>query len=100
MSRAAKYTLYIVTRSARHHYPVLMANNGKAMLNEPVTQKQTLRDSAKGLWRAMVTEDTFCDGYHFAIVEISEQDFKAKFPKYAKNAGPKRVKKPITNPVK
>jgi hypothetical protein len=37
----ATYTVFIVTRNARHHYPVIMANNGKAILNEPVKRAQT-----------------------------------------------------------
>ena len=96
----ATYTVFIVTRNARHHYPVIMANNGKAILNEPVKRRETLNKAAQQLlngWKAGDTE----------IVLIHESMFKAKFPKYAPNKGPKkkpapakRITKKVTNPVK
>ena len=44
---APKYTLYIVSRSRDHHYPVLMANNGKVALNEPSGRAAKLEISAQ-----------------------------------------------------
>ena len=86
----ATYTVFIVTRNARHHYPVIMANNGKAILNEPVKRAKDLEKSA----------NKFSTSAHFDAIEvirITEKAFKAKFPKYAANKGPKKkaVKKPV-----
>lgn len=93
----ATYTVFIVTRNARHHYPVIMANNGKAILNEPVKRAHDLERSVNGfLNSALVT-----------VERITEKAFRAKFPKYAANKGPKkkpapakRITKKVTNPVK
>lgn len=79
----ATYTLYIVSRNANHHYPVLMANNGKKMLNEPVKRARTLIDSFNNLGFAFHYDDV-------AVVQITEKEFRAKFPKFARNAGPKK----------
>lgn len=87
----SKYTIYIVTRNRDHHYPVIMGNNGKAMLNEPVKRAAKLEKSAYGLlygWEAGTVK----------VVRITEKDFRAKFPQFAPNKGGK--KKRITNPVK
>jgi len=96
----ATYTVFIVTRNARHHYPVIMANNGKAILNEPVKRAKDLEKSA----------NKFSTSAHFDAIEvirITEKAFRAKFPKFAANKGPKkkpapakRITKKVTNPVK
>ena len=77
------YTIYIVTRNARYHYPVIMANNGKAILNEPVKRAWDLEKSANSL---------IVQAYHGSVTveRITEKAFKAKFPKYAPNKGPKK----------
>ena len=79
----ATYTIYIVTRNARHHYPVIMANNGKAILNEPVKRAWDLEKSANSL---------IVQAYHGSVTveRITEKAFKAKFPKFAANKGPKK----------
>lgn len=89
----ATYTIFIVTRNASHHYPVIMANNGKAILNEPVKRATDLERSARCLISIATT---------VSIVRITEKAFKAKFPKYAPNKGPKKkaITKKVTNPVK
>ena len=99
----AKYVVYIVTRNRDHHYPVIMANNGKAMLNEPVKRAGALEKSAANLLRE---ERYYAYGHPGAqgveIVRITEKAFRAKFPQFAPNKGPKkkRVSKRITNPTK
>jgi hypothetical protein len=80
----AKYTYYIVTRSADHHYPVLMANNGKQALNEPVKRRYDLNRAVHKLLIAS-------ESYEVDVVEIAEADFKKKFPQFAKNSGPKKL---------
>ena len=96
----ATYTVFIVTRNARHHYPVIMANNWKAILNEPVKRAWDLEKSANSL---------IVQAYHGSVTveRITEKAFKAKFPKFAPNKGPKkkpapakRITKKVTNPVK
>ncbi len=79
----ATYTVFIVTRNARHHYPVIMANNGKAILNEPVKRAWDLEKSANSL---------IVQAYHGSVTveRITEKAFKAKFPKFAANKGPKK----------
>lgn len=90
----SKYVLYIVTRNRDHHYPVIMANNGKAAFNEPVRRAAKLETSAERFFTAIAWGEA-------SIVRITEKDFRAKFPKFAPNkGGKKRVTKAITNPVK
>jgi hypothetical protein len=89
----ATYTVFIVTRNADHHYPVLMANNGKAMLNEPVTRANKLVTS----WQRFAREMWL---HNVPVERITEKAFKAKFPQFARNAGKKRITKKVTNPVK
>lgn len=87
---SATYTIYIVTRSRDHHYPVIMANNGKAILNEPVNRAKKLYTSAENL---------LCDAKagHVPVIRITEAEFKAKFPQFAPNKG---GKKKTTNTTK
>jgi hypothetical protein len=80
---SATYTIWIVTRSRDHHYPVIMANNGKAILNEPVNRAAKLQKSAENL-RA-----EFVFGF-VPIRRITEAEFKAKFPRFAPNKGGKK----------
>lgn len=92
----AKYTIYIVTRNADHHYPVIMANNGKAILNEPVKRAHKLESSANNFLNTALYA-----AYECHIERITEKDFKAKFPQFAPNkGGKKRITKKITNPTK
>lgn len=84
----ATYTVFIVTRNARHHYPVIMANNGKAILNEPVKRAKDLERSTFAL-----LGEAFRDNVN--VERITEKAFKAKFPKYATNKGPKKVVKKV-----
>ena len=79
----AKYTLYIVTRSADDHYPVLIANNGKIPFNESVTRANKLETSFRNFMNA-------CWAHDVDYVRITHSDFKKKFPKFAKNAGRKK----------
>jgi hypothetical protein len=102
----ARYTLYLVTRNRDHHYPVFMANNGKAMLNEPVARARVLQRTAERLADAILEQQKFMrrkkDGtpVHFDIVRISEKDFRAKFPKFAPNkGGRKKVVKGVVRAV-
>lgn len=83
----SQYTWYIVTRSRNEHYPVLVANNGKIPFNEVVNHASVLERGLKRLDQAHYTGDV-------AIVRISEVDFRKKFPKFAKNAGPKKKAAP------
>ena len=76
------YTIYIVTRNADHHYPVIMANNGKAILNEPVKRAHKLERSAVNF----VLSDV-------QVERITEKAFKAKFPQFAPNKGKKKTTK-------
>ena len=77
------YTYYIVTRNAGHHYPVLMANNGKAMLNEPVTKAAKAERTIQRLFHAVIIGD-------ISVVRITEKDFRAKFPSFAPNKGKRK----------
>ena len=78
-----KYTIYIVSRGRDHHYPVLMANNGKIALNEPSGRAAKLELSAQRLLQA-------AEAGEVAIERIPEADFKAKFPTFAPNKGGKK----------
>jgi hypothetical protein len=82
-----KYTLYIVTRNSDHHYPVIMANNGKQAFNEPVRRAGKLELSLDRFTEAIRLRD-------FRVIRITEKDFKAKFPKFAPNKGRKKPKAP------
>lgn len=82
-----KYTLYIVTRDQDHHYPVLIGNNGKPVLNEPVSRASKLQKSWDRLIAAVYAGET-------TTVKISEKEFKKKFPKFPVNAGKKKTTKP------
>lgn len=100
----ATYVIYIVTRNARHHYPVIMANNGKAILNEPVKRAKDLEKSIVSFLSSAYQQT---NGSRVTVDRITEKAFKAKFPKYAANKGPKkktapakRITKTVTNPVK
>jgi hypothetical protein len=96
----ATYTVFIVTRNARHHYPVIMANNGKAILNEPVKRAKDLEKSA----------NKFSTSAHFDAIEvirITEKAFRPSSRRTRPNKGPKkkpapakRITKKVTNPVK
>ena len=92
---APKYTLYIVSRSRDHHYPVLMANNGKVALNEPSGRAAKLEISAQRFLDA-------CSEGYTTIERITEADFKAKYPSFAPNKGGKKKadSKPRTQPFK
>ena len=78
-----KYTFYIVSQAIDHHYPVLMSNNGKVALNEPVGRAAKLEHSAQRFVNA-------AEAGEVAVVRISEADFRAKFPKFAPNKGGKK----------
>ena len=78
-----KYTLYIVSRSRDHHYPVLMANNGKVALNEPSGRAAKLEISARRFIDA-------CSEGYTTIERITEADFKAKYHSFAPNKGGKK----------
>lgn len=81
-----KYTLYIVSRSENHHYPVLMGNNGKPVLNEPVSRALKIERSWDRLVAAVFGGEARCE-------RISEKEFKKKFPKFPVNAGKKKTTK-------
>ena len=83
----ATYTIYIVTRNARHHYPVIMANNGKAILNEPVKRAKDLEKSIVSFLSSAYQQT---NGSRVTVDRITEKAFKAKFPKFAANKGPKK----------
>jgi undecaprenyl pyrophosphate synthase len=83
----SKYTYYIVSRHRDHHYPVLMANNGKITLNEAVRRAGKLEQSITRLIRAVNAGEV-------AVVRITEKEFRAKFPSFAPNQGGKKKKKP------
>ncbi len=87
--KAPLYTFYIVTRNADHHYPVLMANNGKAALNEPVKQANKLEQSIRRLMKALDFSNPWGEN-EVRVVRITEVDFRRKFPKFAPNKGGKR----------
>ena len=78
-----KYTIYIVSRGRDHHYPVLMANNGKVALNEPSGRAAKLELSAQRLLQAAETGE-------IAIERITEEAFRTKFPTFAPNKGGKK----------
>ena len=84
----ATYTIYLITRNARHHYPVIMANNGKAILNEPVKRAQDLERSVNRFLNGALWSSK-----DIPVIRITEKAFKAKFPKYAANKGPKKAVK-------
>ena len=75
-----KYTYYIVTRSRGHHYPVLMSNNGKAMLNEPCKRGGKIERTIGRLMEAVRLGD-------IDVIRITEKDFRARYPHYAPNKG-------------
>ena len=79
-----KYTLYIITRDQNHHYPVLMGNNGKPVLNEPVSRALKLERGWDRLVAAGFAGEACCK-------RITEKEFKAKFPRFARNAGGKKA---------
>lgn len=86
-----KYIIWNVTRSHDHHYPVIMSANGKPCLNEAVKRKASLQLSI----------DRFLDAAYqgSAQVEtrqITEAEFRKKFPRYPVNAGPKKKAVPKT----
>ena len=86
----ATYTVFIVTRNARHHYPVIMANNGKAILNEPVKRAQDLERSVNRFLNGALLNGALWNSKDIPVIRITEKAFKAKFPKYAANKGPKK----------
>jgi hypothetical protein len=93
-STAYKYTIYIVSRNRDHHYPVLMANNGKAALNEPSGRAAKLEISAQRFLNATG------EGY-VTVERITEAAFKAKFPRFAPNkGGKKKAEKVVGTPHK
>jgi hypothetical protein len=89
------YTIYIVSRSREHHYVRIMGNNGKAILNEPVKRAKSLEDTVEGLITAITLQKGSMNGKHFAVERISEKEFRAKFPQFAPNKGPKKVAKKV-----
>jgi len=85
-----KYTYYIVTRSRDHHYPVLMANNGKAALNEPCRRAGNIEQSLLRFADAILFGEV-------TVERIDEKEFKEKFPRYTPNkGGRKKQTKPPT----
>lgn len=93
--KAPKYTLYVVSRSADHHYPVIMANNGKACLNEPVKRRAKMLESAERFLSAAL------DGSEGVRVEcMSEAAFRERFPRFAPNLGGRPAKTAKTKGVK
>ena len=92
--KGMKYILWLVTRSHDHHYPVIMSANGKPCLNEPVRRKASLRQSMERF-----LESAWHDPQPVEIREVSEEEFRLKFPKFPVNAGPKRKGKDIPYPV-
>lgn len=89
------YTIYIVSRSREHHYVRIMGNNGKAILNEPVKRAKSLEDTVEGLITAIALQKGSMKGKHFSVERISEKEFRAKFPQFAPNKGPKKVAKKV-----
>lgn len=85
MSNKLKYTLYLVTRSATHHYPVIMSHNGKPCLNEPVKKKAVLQLSMERFLDA-----AYKGSEQVGIVRLSEAEFRKLHPKFPVNAGPKK----------
>ena len=85
MSSKLKYTLYLVTRSATHHYPVIMSHNGKPCLNEPVKKKAVLQLSMERFLDA-----AYKGSEQVGIVRMSEAEFRKLHPKFPVNAGPKK----------
>jgi transcription antitermination factor NusG len=85
MSNKLKYTLYLVTRSATHHYPVIMSHNGKPCLNEPVKKKAVLQLSMERFLDA-----AYKGSEQVGIVRLSEAEFRKQHPKFPVNAGPKK----------
>ena len=79
----ALYTYYVVTRNADDHYPVLVARNKKIPLNESVKRTRVLEKAINNL------EEAFTFG-RVAVVRITHTEFKKLYPKFAKNAGPKK----------
>lgn len=77
------YTIYVVSESADSHRPVLVAQNGKVPLNEPVTRASKAEDVAHNLIAAAGTG-------RIAVVRITLNEFKRKFPRFAPNAGRKK----------
>ena len=83
-----KYIIWNVTRSHDHHYPVIMSANGKPCLNEGVKRKASLQLSI----------DRFLDAAYqgseqVETRQITEAEFRKKFPRYPVNAGPKKKPK-------
>lgn len=81
-----KYTIYLVSRSATDHYTRIMANNGKPTLNESVRRVATLVEGVRRFLTAIRLDQ-------YEVVKVTHTEFKKKFPKYARNAGPKRKAK-------
>lgn len=77
------YTFYIIAEGQGQHRPVLMANNGKVPLNEPVNRPSKAERAAHHLIGA-------AGAGRIAIVRITKADFKKKFPRFAKNAGKRK----------
>ena len=82
-----KYTFYIVTNDRDHHYPVLMANNGKAALNESVERAGKFEKSIRRFLAAAANGEV-------AVVRITHAEFRRKFPKFAKNSGGRKKAAP------
>lgn len=85
------YTWYVVTRNAGHHYAVLMANNGKPILNEPCGRAHKLERTILRLLHSVLHDDV-------RVVRISEKEFRAKHPHYPRNAGGRKRSTTKTKP--
>ena len=83
-----KYVLYLVTRNATHHYPVIMSANGKPCLNEPTKRKDVLRTSMERFLDA-----AYNGSEQLRIVQLTEAEFRKLHPKFPVNAGPKKKAK-------
>lgn len=79
----ALYTYYVVTRNADDHYPVLVARNKKIPLNESVGRANRIENAINNLADAFAYGDV-------DVVRITHAEFKKLYPKFAKNAGPKK----------
>ena len=89
-----KYVLYLVTRNATHHYPVIMSANGKPCLNEPTKRKDVLRTSMERFLDA-----AYNGSEQVGIVQLTEAEFRKKHPKFPVNAGPKKKAAPKAKEV-
>ena len=83
-----KYIIWLVTRSHDHHYPVIMSANGKPCLNEGVKRKASLQLSIDRFLDA-----AYMGSAHVETRQITEAEFRKKFPRYPVNAGPKKKAK-------